>query len=113
MVTGSIYNPADVQRIVRTFQPILFLRMRRVFSSAYEALSQFMIIPVIRACNMDTKPWFDQIDATTASFKESFQNLSADELNWKPNGKTWSVAQNIHHLIVINQTYYSVIKKVR
>lgn len=62
---------------------------------------------------MNTQIWIDQIDSTTAAFKESFQSLSVEELNWKPNSKTWSIAQNIHHLIVINQTYYPIIKSVR
>ena len=57
--------------------------------------------------------WRAQIDLVTKNFKDSFQSLSEDELNWKPDAKTWSVAQNIHHLIVINQTYYPIIKSVR
>lgn len=55
----------------------------------------------------------DRIDTITNSFKENFQSLSEEELNWKPDQKTWSVAQNIHHLIVINQTYYPIIQQVR
>ena len=62
---------------------------------------------------MNIQFWANQIDSTTAAFKESFQNLSEEELNWKPDSQTWSIAQNIHHLITINQTYYSVIKSVR
>jgi hypothetical protein len=62
---------------------------------------------------MNIQPWLDQIDSTTAGFKESFLRLSGDELNWKPDPKTWSIAQNIHHLIVINGTYKPIIKSVR
>ena len=62
---------------------------------------------------MDTNHWIRQIDSTTQEFVESFNSLSEEELNWKPDPKTWSVAQNIHHLISINQTYSPVIKKVR
>jgi len=62
---------------------------------------------------MEKQSWANQIDSVTNSFHESFQNLSEEELNWKPDAKTWSVAQNIHHLIVINQTYYPLIKQVR
>ena len=62
---------------------------------------------------MNINHWTDQIDATTAAFIEAFRTLSVEELNWKPDAQTWSVAQNIHHLIVINQTYYPIIKSVR
>jgi hypothetical protein len=62
---------------------------------------------------MDVQHWLKQIDQTTESFQNAFGQLSEAELNWKPNAKTWSVAQNIHHLITINESYYSVIKSVR
>jgi DinB family protein len=62
---------------------------------------------------MNIQPWLDQIDSTTAAFKESFHRLSGDALNWKPDPKTWSVGQNIHHLIVINGTYRPIIQRVR
>jgi hypothetical protein len=62
---------------------------------------------------MNTQPWLDQIDATSKNFRDAFGSLSGDELNWKPTSKTWSVAQNIHHLIVINRTYYPIVKSVR
>jgi len=62
---------------------------------------------------MDTQLWDSQIDSTTAAFKENFQSLNVEELNWRPVAKTWSIAQNIHHLIVINQTYYPIIQRVR
>lgn len=57
--------------------------------------------------------WTDKIDQVTADFKKEFSSLSAKRLNWKPNAQTWSVAQNMDHLIVINESYYKVIKEVR
>lgn len=39
--------------------------------------------------------------------------LTAGQLNWKPNAQTWSIGQNIHHLIVINETYFPVIQSIR
>jgi len=57
--------------------------------------------------------WISTIDAVTSGFKEKFGNLTAEQLNWKPNEQTWSIAQNIDHLIVINETYYPVIKSIR
>jgi hypothetical protein len=62
---------------------------------------------------MDTERWATKIDETTKGFKESFGKLSPGQLNFKPNAQTWSIAQNIDHLMVINQTYYPVIKTLR
>jgi hypothetical protein len=62
---------------------------------------------------MDVQHWLTRIDQTTAAFQKAFGQLSEAELNWKPNAKTWSVAQNIHHLITINETYFPVLKGVR
>ncbi len=62
---------------------------------------------------MDTTIWTEQIDRTTVGFKDAFGGLNGEQLNWKPDPNTWSVAQNIDHLIVINRTYYPVIASVR
>lgn len=56
------------------------------------------------------KNWTTQLDEITRQFKADFGKLTSTELNWKPNAQTWSVAQNMEHLIVINETYYPVIK---
>ncbi len=55
----------------------------------------------------------NKIDSVTNGFKDKFGKLTAEQLNWKPNEQTWSIAQNMDHLIVINETYYPVIKSVR
>ncbi|MBK8292042.1 MAG: DinB family protein [Flammeovirgaceae bacterium] len=57
--------------------------------------------------------WIDQIDKITSDFKQSFGTLTITELNWKPNQNTWSIGQNLDHLIVINATYHPVIKAVK
>jgi DinB superfamily len=57
--------------------------------------------------------WTNTIDSITQLFHERFQTLSEADLNWKPDGKTWSIAQNIDHLIKINLTYYPIIKSLR
>jgi hypothetical protein len=62
---------------------------------------------------MNTDSWTNKIDEVTSSFKKAFGMLSAEQLNWKPNANTWSIGQNIDHLIVINSTYYPVIKSVK
>lgn len=69
---------------------------------------------------MTSNRWTPQIDSVTASFKNTFGNLTAEQLNRKPclptgrlESKTWSIAQNVDHLMVIHATYYPVIRAVR
>jgi hypothetical protein len=57
--------------------------------------------------------WTDPIDKITRDFKQAFGTLTINELNWKPNLNTWSIGQNLDHLIVINGTYHPVIEAVR
>jgi hypothetical protein len=62
---------------------------------------------------MDTRKWTSALDEITSLFRSEFGALSSEQLNWKPDGKTWSVGQNIDHLMVINDTYIPVIQSVR
>lgn len=59
------------------------------------------------------KKWSEKINKITQDFIESFGGLNTDQLNWKPNSQTWSIAQNIDHLMVINKTYFPVIESIR
>jgi hypothetical protein len=54
-----------------------------------------------------------ELDHLTQTFHKEFGHLTVDELNWKPNTSTWSVAQNIDHLIVINKTYFPIFPLLR
>jgi hypothetical protein len=62
---------------------------------------------------MKTQHWMDELDEITGTFRSEFGSLNASHLNWQPNANTWSVAQNIDHLIVINNTYFAVLDRVR
>lgn len=62
---------------------------------------------------MNTQKWTSQIDQITGDFKQSFGDLTAEQLNWQPNQGRWSVAQNIEHLIVLNSTYFPVVDNIR
>jgi hypothetical protein len=59
------------------------------------------------------KDWNVQIDKITEYFAADFGSLSTEQLNWKPNPQTWSIAQNIDHLIVVNETYYPVLASLK
>lgn len=52
-----------------------------------------------------------ELDDITAKFEEEFRHLTPTQMNWKANDLTWSIAQNIHHLIVINSTYFPIIQQ--
>ncbi len=58
-------------------------------------------------------PWHQTIDETTRAFVAHFGGLTTSQLNWKPGPDTWSIAQNIDHLIVINRTYYPVLDQLQ
>ncbi|RYZ16589.1 MAG: DinB family protein, partial [Sphingobacteriales bacterium] len=48
-----------------------------------------------------TQQWFQKIDNLTKEFKERFGEMESDELNQKPNAQTWSIAENLQHLITV------------
>ena len=49
----------------------------------------------------------------TAEARDSFGELHADQLNWKPAADKWSIAQNMDHLIVINSSYFPIIESLK
>lgn len=56
--------------------------------------------------------WLDTIREHSRIFTESFGGLSVNELNWKNNEGSWSVAQVIEHLIRINESYYPILDQL-
>lgn len=57
--------------------------------------------------------WFDKIETLTGEFKERFGDLPVDELNRKPNGQTWSIAENMQHLITVNESYFPIVEQLQ
>lgn len=57
--------------------------------------------------------WAQEIDKITLDAEMLFSGLSSEQLNWKPNSETWSIAQNLEHLIVVNETYYPVLSSLK
>ncbi len=55
----------------------------------------------------------NKIDSITDEFKNNFSGLSKEQLNRKPDEQTWSIAQNIEHLIIINESYFRVVEQLR
>ena len=56
--------------------------------------------------------WNDQIDKMTTNFFEHFSQLNNEEMNYKPEPETWSISQNIAHLLEVNNSYFPVFKNL-
>lgn len=59
------------------------------------------------------KNWKERIDKNTESFQQIFGSLNSKKLNWKASAQNWSIAENIQHLIRINESYFPVFEEVR
>jgi hypothetical protein len=57
--------------------------------------------------------WIDSIDKMTKEAIEGFITLSVEKMHFKPNAETWSIAENIEHLITINRTYFPIFEKLK
>lgn len=59
------------------------------------------------------KNWASQLDKITEQFLTSFGALSLEQLYWKPDPQTWSIAENIKHLITVNESYYPILASLQ
>jgi hypothetical protein len=53
-----------------------------------------------------------ELKKTADDASETFGALTADQLNWKPGEKSWSVAQCLDHLILTNEQFYPEFDKL-
>ena len=61
---------------------------------------------------MSYTTWTTRLDKITYAVSTEFGKLDSQELNWKPNPDTWSIAQNLDHIIRVNETYYPTMDQV-
>jgi uncharacterized damage-inducible protein DinB len=54
-----------------------------------------------------------RIDTVSEKVREAFGGLDTQQLNLRPEPGAWSVAQVLDHLIVINESYYPLVEKLR
>jgi hypothetical protein len=59
------------------------------------------------------KNWTLTLDDITRQTLTEFGSLTSKQLNWKPNSNTWSIAQNLDHLVIVNETYYPVLASLK
>lgn len=52
----------------------------------------------------------DRINRVSGEAGQAFGGLSAEQMNWKPGDKQWSIGQCLEHLIVSNRTYFPQLK---
>lgn len=52
------------------------------------------------------------IEEVKELYYQEFGFLSGEQLNWKPDAKTWSIAQNIDHVLETNKQYFKIIEEV-
>jgi hypothetical protein len=63
--------------------------------------------------NPNTNIWTESIDQVTQEAIAAFTDLPADKIHFKPDPKTWSIAENIEHLITINKTYFPIFERLK
>lgn len=54
----------------------------------------------------------EDLRAVSVEVKAAFAGLSTEQLNWKPDAKSWSVAQCLDHLIKIDGLYFPLFAKL-
>jgi hypothetical protein len=50
--------------------------------------------------------WKKRIDHITQEFTERFQDAPIAELHQNPHAESWSVTENLQHLMVVNESYF-------
>lgn len=53
------------------------------------------------------------LDTIEGKVKNTFSNLSDEQLSWQPNSKTWSIGSGIDHLVLSNKMYFEVLSAVK
>lgn len=53
-----------------------------------------------------------EIEKISADAKQTFGNLSAEQINWKPSAESWSVGQCFEHLIKSNELYFQEFDRI-
>lgn len=60
-----------------------------------------------------TQKWITELQRLTGAYTEAFSGLSPEQLNRKPNASTWSIAQVLDHVIIVNETYYPIVEQLQ
>jgi|GEM_PF-197622 len=90
-----------------------FLRLPRHIVPKNLGLRQIPTNPLPLLQKMDLSDWLCGLDEVTGKVISSFGLLRQEDLHFKPEPARWSIAENLAHLIVVNNTYFSIIREIR
>ena len=51
-------------------------------------------------------------DNIAAEAQQTFGDLTAQQLNWKPNAESWGIGQCFDHLMTANESYFPIIEQI-
>jgi DinB superfamily len=61
---------------------------------------------------LTTTQIFEEAEAIAGDARTLFGNLNEQQLNWKPDSSSWSVAQCLDHLVTINREYFPIFDRI-
>src|SRR5690554_1099543 len=56
--------------------------------------------------------WQMEITSITWEFEKITKNMELGDLNFKPLPSSWSIAENLSHLIRLNSSYYPIFDQI-
>ena len=60
-----------------------------------------------------TKSVITELESISEDARAAFGHLTGEQLNWRPDAKSWSVAQCLDHLITINTLYFPIFERMK
>ena len=87
------------------------MNISEVFLYIFTSFSQIVICNNYKKSNM--KNWIALLHKITDQTITEFGTLTNEQLHWKPNPHTWSIAENLDHLIVLNESYYPILESLK
>ncbi|WP_291785077.1 DinB family protein [Cecembia sp.] len=56
--------------------------------------------------------WIEALEKINVEVQESFGTLSKEKLYAKPDPEKWSIAENLQHLIQVNESYFPIFSRL-
>ena len=57
--------------------------------------------------------WIQEKKDITQKYLDNFKGLTEEQLSWKMNSDTWSIAEIMEHIITANESYYPTFKAIK
>lgn len=62
---------------------------------------------------METQEFIDRVEELSIKFNREFGHCDLATLNFKPEEKSWSIAQILAHLIKVNRSYFPLLTQLQ